>query len=82
NLGLTLRSMGDLVGAIDHYQQAISLQPNYADAHQNLAVALLKAGRVSDSLASFRRAIDLHEQTNLAEAIRLRQMLKEMNLPL
>lgn len=82
NLGLTLRSMGDLVGAIARYQTAISLQPNYADAHQNLAVALLKLGRVSESVASFRRAIDLHEQMHPPEADRLRQMLREMNLPL
>ena len=78
NLGMTLKATGQLELAVAHYQQAIQLNPNYAEAHQSLAVALLKLGQVGESLEAFRRAIALHEQRNPAEAERLRQGLAEI----
>ncbi|HTP39341.1 MAG TPA: tetratricopeptide repeat protein [Steroidobacteraceae bacterium] len=39
-LGLTLRAAGKFKEARDAYQQAITLQPDYAPAHRNLAVLL------------------------------------------
>jgi tetratricopeptide (TPR) repeat protein len=72
--------MGLLTDAITAYQQALHLDPNYAEAHQNLGVALLKIGSVPASLEAFRKAIALHdEQHNPDEAQRLRQGLREMD---
>jgi tetratricopeptide (TPR) repeat protein len=80
NLGMALKQLGNLTAAIAHYQKAIALQPTYAEAYQNLAVAQLKLGQISDSLEAFHQAIALHAQQNPAEAERLRQGLKEMQL--
>lgn len=78
NLGLTYKAQGDLSTAICHYQRAIVLQPDYADAYQNLGVAWLKAGNVSESLAAFRQVIERHEQQGSPEAERLRRSLQSM----
>ncbi len=78
NLGMALRALGDLAGAIAHYHQAIALAPDDAAAHQNLGVALLKAGQVADSLTAFERAIALHQQAGSPEAERLRHGLRNM----
>ena len=80
NLGMALRTLGQLGAAIGHYQQAIHLNPDYAEAHQNLGVALLKGGRVAESLDAFRRAISLHTQQNSPEAKRLQESLQAMGL--
>jgi Flp pilus assembly protein TadD len=37
NLGIALASLGEIEGAIDHFQQALRLQPAFVDAQQNLA---------------------------------------------
>jgi tetratricopeptide (TPR) repeat protein len=70
--------MGLFVEAIDAYNCAIFLNPDYADAYQNLGVVLLKIGDVENSLAAFKYAIALHEKTNPQEAKRLLQGLQEM----
>ncbi|HLO49964.1 MAG TPA: tetratricopeptide repeat protein [Kamptonema sp.] len=80
NLGMTLKAQGKLGDAIAAYQRAIELNPDYAEAYQNLGVVLLKVGNVTTSLEAFNKAIALHEQTNPAEAERLRSGLREMSL--
>jgi glycosyltransferase involved in cell wall biosynthesis len=80
NLGMALKTLGNLEAAIDHYYQAIRLNPTYAEAYQSLGVALLKGGRVTASLESFRQAIDLHTQQGSPEADRLREGLQAMGL--
>jgi tetratricopeptide (TPR) repeat protein len=72
--------MGQLQDAIVQYQRAIQLQPSYAEAHQNLGVALLKAGNVIASLEAFQQAIALYEQQQAPEATHLRDTLKQMGL--
>lgn len=78
NLGMTLKALGQMQDAIAAYQKAISLNPDYAEAYQNLGVVLLKIGYVDESLSAFKKAIALHERYQPAEAIRLRQGLREM----
>lgn len=41
------------------YNTAISLEPNYAEAHANLAAALKDAGRLSEAVQLYRKALDL-----------------------
>ncbi|MCE9520598.1 MAG: tetratricopeptide repeat protein [Verrucomicrobia bacterium] len=60
NLGYsTFIHEGRVDEAISHYQKALELSPNYADAHNNLAVALLDKGRVDDALTHFQKALEL-----------------------
>ncbi|MFN5728456.1 MAG: tetratricopeptide repeat protein, partial [Pseudanabaena sp.] len=64
--------------AIAAYQQAIALEPNYAEAHQNLGVVLMKVGYFPEAIASFTMAIQLHDQQqNYETAEILRSALQE-----
>ncbi len=82
NLGLTLRAMGNLAGAIAAYQQAIQKQPDYAEAYQNLGVALFKQGQLQASQQAFTQAIALHQQhNNMVAAEQLQQGMAELGLP-
>lgn len=48
NYATMLNEAMDLAGAIEHYRHAISLDPNHADAHWNLAHALLLSGQYAE----------------------------------
>ena len=49
-------AQGRVHEAIEHYEQALRIQPNYAEAHFNLGVAFQHTGRMQD-------AIEQYEQT-------------------
>jgi tetratricopeptide (TPR) repeat protein len=54
------REPGRLNEAVDHFSEAIRLQPGYADAHYNLGLALRKIpGRGDDAIAQYRETIRL-----------------------
>src|SRR4051812_29517616 len=55
NLANVLFGRHELDAAIDGYQRALALRPNYADALQNLGTALTLRGRLADAVAAFRR---------------------------
>ncbi len=80
NLGTALKDMGNLDDAIACYQQAIQLEPTYAQAHQGLGIAWMKGGRIFESQESFRKAIALYQQQGSPEGDRLQQVLQEMHL--
>lgn len=80
NLGTALTALGNLEDAIACYQQAIQLDPTYAEAHQGLGVAWMKGGRMLESQESFRRAIALYQQQGSSEGDRLQQVLREIHL--
>jgi Flp pilus assembly protein TadD len=44
---------------IVHYERAIDINPNYADAHNNLGNALMQTGRMEEALANFKRALEI-----------------------
>lgn len=58
-LGALLVSKGDALNGIRHLQIAATLQPDYADAHYNLAVAFWMMDRRTDALAAIARAFAL-----------------------
>ncbi|MEM6867220.1 MAG: glycosyltransferase [Cyanobacteria bacterium P01_C01_bin.121] len=80
NLGLVHRARGYLDPAMRAYEYAISLDPNYGAAYQNLGVVLFKLGKLPHSKAAFEKAISLVENTDPAEAERLRQGLKSLKI--
>ncbi|QYO65086.1 tetratricopeptide repeat protein [Leptolyngbya sp. 7M] len=46
DLGYQYQQLGDLELAIDHYRQAIAMEPNLIEARDNLRLALQKQGNV------------------------------------
>jgi protein O-GlcNAc transferase len=69
-----LRSNGKLAEAIAAFRKAIVLRPNYAEAHNNLGIALSQSGRFDESIAAFRHAISLRPDyapgfSNLGDAL-------------
>jgi tetratricopeptide (TPR) repeat protein len=66
---------GRIADAVAGYKRALALEPDYADAHNNLGIALAAQGRMDDAVAHFKRAIalkpdyaDAHQNLGLALA--------------
>jgi protein O-mannosyl-transferase len=59
NLGVALVDQRKLTEAIRHYEQALLLKPDYADAHNNLGGALRELGRYDEAIAHFETAMKL-----------------------
>jgi hypothetical protein len=57
NLGNALHDKGEVDEAIQHYRQAIRLDPKFAGAHNNLGAALKAQGRVGEAIQHYRTAI-------------------------
>ena len=58
-LGVALRVLGRLGEAEASYRKAITLNPNYVEAHFNLGNTLKKLNMLSEAEESYSRAIDL-----------------------
>ncbi|RME36457.1 MAG: tetratricopeptide repeat protein [Planctomycetota bacterium] len=76
-LGLLLRQLGDLDGAIDCFFRAVSINPQYLKAMTKLALALRERGRIDEAIPVLKRAleadpesIELHYQLGLMFAER------------
>ena len=50
---------GDHALALDHFQQAVDADPEFADAYNNLGAAQAALGRLDDAAAEFQKAVDL-----------------------
>jgi tetratricopeptide (TPR) repeat protein len=73
-LGYTNRKLGQFREAIDYYQQAIALDPNYAEAREYLGEGYVTMGKVDlakEQLAEIRRicGTSCEEYVELNEAI-------------
>ena len=62
NLGLMQRRRGDIGSALEAYRQALSLDPDNAECHQNDAVARLMGGDIEGARNGFRTAVRLLEE--------------------
>ena len=60
NLGIWLYHEGHIEMAIEHYHQAIEIEPNWCDTWYNLGAALDAQGRPDEAIAHYRRAIQLN----------------------
>lgn len=80
NLANALRDKGDLAGAIDHYRESIRLQPDYAQAYNNLGLTLLHLHREKEAAVEVTKAIKL--KPTYAEAYyNLGLIYKSLNQP-
>ena len=62
NAGNALLNRGQIADAIERYQEAIGSDPNYAEAHRQLAAALQQQGRMAEAAAERQRADALTAQ--------------------
>jgi len=74
NLAVGLQTEGRLDDAVNHYERAVALRPDYAPAYNNLGTALRAKGRLPDAVAAYQRAIGLRTEYpeahyNLANAL-------------
>ena len=60
NLGLLLRNQGRIEEAMEHYHQAIQINPNYAESLNNLGVALADKGWFDEAIENYRKAIQIN----------------------
>ena len=75
-------SLGLLDIAVQNYEKAISIKPNYAKAHYNLGGVLQELGKLQDSVKSYEDSIALESENaqthnNLAIVLRELGQLKE-----
>jgi tetratricopeptide (TPR) repeat protein len=66
NLGLALLQRGQVDEAVAHYQTALKINPDSAQAHSNLGVALFQKGQLDDAVAHYQKALEI--SPNSAEA--------------
>jgi protein O-mannosyl-transferase len=60
NLGAALASKGDLDAAIQEFQEALWINPNYTVAHNNLGVALTSKGDLNAAIREYQEALRIN----------------------
>jgi tetratricopeptide (TPR) repeat protein len=72
-----LLGVGKVAEAIAHYEQTVRLNPDSAEAHNNLAVALMQMGKLPEAVEHFKQALriipDLAEAQNRLARLRTAQ---------
>jgi protein O-mannosyl-transferase len=59
SLGLILAGQGDVDGAINHYQEALKINPKCQEAHFHLGVVLARHGEVDAAIGHFQTALEI-----------------------
>ncbi|MGO9244079.1 MAG: tetratricopeptide repeat protein [Verrucomicrobiia bacterium] len=82
NWGITLQGLGQVQEAMEQYEQALRISPDYASAHNNLGAALMKQGKVQEAISHYDQALrlkpdDAEAHNNLGAALRRRGMVQE-----
>ena len=62
NSGKKLLDAGDLDGAISQFRAAVTLAPEYSQAHRRLAEALDRKGEKAQAQEEFRKASELEKK--------------------
>lgn len=66
NFGNALEKVGRSDEAIDHYKEALRINPNDADVHNNFGNILLREGKFDEAITHFQKALEA--RPNYAEA--------------
>ena len=56
---MPLASRGQVDEAIAHYQKALEIEPDYAEAHYNLGSVLAGRGQVDEAIAHYQKALEI-----------------------
>ena len=51
--------LGQLDDAIEVYSKALTIKPDYTDAHNNMGIALKKQGKLEEAIAVFKKALSI-----------------------
>jgi len=65
-LGLALQSAGRIQEAVGYWEQVLQLNPDYADAHNNLGIVLGQAGKINAAIDHFQQAVRINPDFALA----------------
>ena len=57
--GVQLHESGDILGAIEAYQDALEKEPRRVDARSNLGAAFVRLGRYEEAVREYRQALEL-----------------------
>jgi serine/threonine protein kinase/tetratricopeptide (TPR) repeat protein len=73
-LGTALHATGDPAAAVEVYHEAMRLKPGYAEAYDNLGIALVSQQKVGEAITAYRKALELNRDLpftrgNLAAAL-------------
>ena len=55
-----MKDQGKLAEAVASYRRALELNPDFAEAHNNLGTTLKDQGKLAEAVASYRRALELN----------------------
>ena len=55
-LGLALQREGDMIGALQSYNKALTIYPRYVEAHYNQGAAFVELSRYKEALHAYRAA--------------------------
>src|SRR5262245_30695964 len=62
NLGGFLKQIGKPADALPHYQEAVRLKPDYADAYNNMGTVLAALGKPEQAIESYNEALRLNPE--------------------
>lgn len=80
HLGYSLRQGGDLEGAIEAYQKALSLQPEDVDTYNLLGQILDRLGDLNGAMDAYQKALELEpENTQIRQLLEVAIAKKEAN---
>jgi protein O-GlcNAc transferase len=77
-IGASYKALGQLSGAIQMFENAVAIKPDYSEAHKNLGISLKDLGRLDAAVISFKKSITL-EPNNVDTHYNLAVTLKAMN---
>jgi len=60
NLGALLARQGKLTEAIEQYEQALRVKPDFTEAYNNLGNTLAEQGKMPDAIQCYKRALELN----------------------
>ncbi|MBD2250591.1 tetratricopeptide repeat protein [Nostoc parmelioides] len=80
NLGILSLLSGDMKGAIENFNQAIRMNPNYALAYKSRGFAKVQLGDEKEAIEDLQRAADIfQEQEETAEYLEVINIIKQIN---
>jgi len=75
--GVCYKALGQLDAAVSHYERALAINPNYTDAHYNLAITFKAFGQLDAAVSSYERVLEINPDHSTAHN-NLANTLKEL----